>query len=180
MRLCRTSGHDYWLESWSRRGSVSNDTMSIARDLTKERAGEFQTFCSAALCQLDGTPIIVVGCGNPGANSLEPYGLSYNVLMRLAHHRLINNEINTAIDIGVGSRPTRVRVRQQNSAWTLLWSNETQGPDAVRPMHGILLTPAGEELFAVVEKMPNPEYTIAMVRALELEGWEVISSSKES
>ena len=26
-------------------GSVSNDTMSIARDLTKERAGEFQTFC---------------------------------------------------------------------------------------------------------------------------------------
>lgn len=161
-------------------GSVSNDTMSIARDLTKERAGEFQTFCSAALCQLDGTPIIVVGCGNPGANSLEPYGLSYNVLMRLAHHRLINNEMNTAIDIGVGSRPTRVRVRQQNSAWTLLWSNETQGPDAVRPMHGILLTPAGEELFAVVEKTPNPEYTIAMVRALELEGWEVISSSKES
>ena len=44
-------------------GSVSNDTMSIARDLTKERAGEFQTLCSAALCDLDGTPIIVVGCG---------------------------------------------------------------------------------------------------------------------
>ena len=38
-------------------GSVSNDTMSIARDLTKERAGEFQTLCSAALCKLDGTPV---------------------------------------------------------------------------------------------------------------------------
>ena len=54
-------------------GSVSNDTMSIARDLTKERAEEFQTLCSAALCNPDGTPAIVVGCGNPGANSLQPY-----------------------------------------------------------------------------------------------------------
>ena len=48
-------------------GSVSNDTMSIARDLNKERAEEFQTLCSAALCNSDGTPAIVVGCGNPGS-----------------------------------------------------------------------------------------------------------------
>ena len=35
-------------------GSVSNDTMSIAKDLKKERAGEFQTLCSAALCDPTG------------------------------------------------------------------------------------------------------------------------------
>ena len=46
-------------------GSVSNDTMSIARDLTKERAEEFQTLCSATLCYLGGRPICVVGCGSP-------------------------------------------------------------------------------------------------------------------
>ena len=161
-------------------GSVSNDTMSIAKDLTKERAGEFQTFSSAALCRLDGTPIIVVGCGNPGANSLEPYGLSYDVLMRLAHHRLIVNEINAATQIGVGSRVPTIGVRQQNSTWTLRWSGETQGPDAVHSMHGVLFTPAGTELFAVVEKLPNPEYTRAMLRNLELEGWTAISPSKES
>ena len=44
-------------------GSVSNDTMSIARDLNKERAKEFQTLCSAALCHWNGEPLIVVGCG---------------------------------------------------------------------------------------------------------------------
>ena len=161
-------------------GSVSNDTMSIARDLSKERAEEFQTFCSAALCNLDGTPIIVVGCGNPGANSLEPYGLSYDVLMRLAHHRLINNEMNTATNIGIGSRLPKVGVRQQNSAWALRWSDETQGPDAVHLMSGILFTPAGKELFAVVEKTPNPAYTAAMLKALEQGGWTVILPTKES
>ena len=61
-------------------GSVSNDTMSIARDMNKERAEEFQVLCSAALCGKDGTPAIVVGCGNPGSNSLLLYGLSYDVL----------------------------------------------------------------------------------------------------
>ena len=161
-------------------GSVSNDTMSIARDLSKERAEEFQTFCSAALCNLDGTPIIVVGCGNPGANSLEPYGLSYDVLMRLAHQRLINNEMNTATNIGIGSRLPKVGVRQQNSAWALRWSDETQGPDAVHLMSGILFTPAGKELFAVVEKTPNPAYTAAMLKALEQGGWTVILPTKES
>ena len=161
-------------------GSVSNDTMSIARDLSKERAEEFQTFCSAGLCDLDGTPIIVVGCGNPGANSLEPYGLSYDVLMRLAHHRLINNEMNAATNIGMGSRLPQVGVRQQNSAWALRWSDETQGPDAVHRIKGILFTPAGEELFAVVEKTPNPAYTAAMLKALKQGGWTVVLPSKES
>ena len=80
-------------------GSVSNDTMSIASDLNKERAGEFQTLCSAALYSFGGTPMIVVGCGSPGANSLRPYGLSYDVLMRLAHHRLIINDMNSRTEL---------------------------------------------------------------------------------
>ena len=46
-------------------GSVSNDTMSIASDMTKERAEEFQILCSAALCYPDGRPMIIVGCGKP-------------------------------------------------------------------------------------------------------------------
>ena len=85
-------------------GSVSNDTMSIARDLNKERAEEFQTLCSAALCHWDGTPMIVVGCGDPGANSLEPYGLSYDILMRLAHHRLIVNDMTSYTELCRGLR----------------------------------------------------------------------------
>ena len=161
-------------------GSVSNDTMSIARDLVKERAGEFQTLCSAALCDLDGTPLVVVGCGSPGANSLQPYGLSYDVLMRLAHHRLIVNDMTSFMNMAVDPRQPMTAVRQQELTLVLRWSDETKGTDGNRPIKGILFTPAGKELFAVVEKTPNPAYTAAMLKALEQGGWTVILPTKES
>ena len=157
-------------------GSVSNDTMSIARDLNKECAEEFQTLCSAALHDLDGTPTIVLGCGNPGANSLQPYGLSYSVLMRLAHHRLISNDMNSYL----GSIPPVVTVRQQELIWLLRRSDDTKRSDVDRQFRGLLFTPAGKELFAVVQKLPNPAYTAAMLKTLEQEGWTAIPLSNES
>ena len=154
-------------------GSVSNDTMSIARDLNKERAKEFQTLCSAALCSLDGTPLIVVGCGDPGANSLQPYGLTYAVLTRLAHHRLIVNEMSSYLDMARGMSQPLVPVRQQELTWVLRWSSDTNRTSGEHVIKGLLFTPAGEELFAVVEKVPNAEYTAAMLRDLEEGGWQV-------
>ena len=53
-------------------GSVSNDTITVARDMSKERAEEFQILCSAAIDDLTNTPAIVVGCGHPGEDSLRP------------------------------------------------------------------------------------------------------------
>ena len=156
-------------------GSVSNDTMSIARDLNKECAEEFQTLCSAALCYSDGTPMIVVGCGGPGANSLQPYGLSYDVLMRLAHHRLIVSDMNSYIDLSVGSSRAGV-VRQQESTWLLRWPDDTNR----HRIEGILFTPAGKELFAVVQKISSPTYTAAMVKDLEQGGFTVVPLSNES
>ena len=156
-------------------GSVSNDTMSIARDLTKERAEEFQILCSSALHGPDETPTIVVGCGSPGSNSLSSFGLSYDVLMRLAHHRLIVNDMNTYIDLAVDS--SRLMVAQhQKSRWLLRWSGNKE---QVRIM-GILFTPAGKELFAVVEKVPVPAYTEAMLTALKQEGCIMSPLPKES
>ena len=161
-------------------GSVSNDTMSIARDLNKERAGEFQTLCSAALCYSDRTPMIVVGCGSPGGNSLRPYGLSYEVLMRLAHHRLIVNDMNSYRDIAVSLGQPRGPYRQQESAWLLRWTDDTKPNDAAHPINGVLFTPAGKELFAVVQKTPNPAYTAAMLKTLEQDGWTTIPVFGES
>ncbi len=160
-------------------GSVSNDTMSIARDLKKERAEEFQTLCSAAICDSNGTPLIVVGCGNPGANSLQPYGLSYDVLIRLAHHRLIVNEMKSEIDFPAVANQRKILVRQQESAWLLRWG-DTKPNDAAHRIKGILFTLAGEELFAVVQKTPNPAYTAAMLKTLEQDGWTTIPLSRES
>ena len=154
-------------------GSVSNDTMSIARDMTKERAEEFQTLCSAALCDLDGAPFMVVGCGKPGSNSLQPYGLSYDVLMRLAHHRLIINDMESHSEIYMGPEPSVYPVRHHEFAWGLAPSNASRRAEPGHPISGILFTPAGQELFSVVEKVPNPAYTKAMLEDLEKQGWRV-------
>ena len=161
-------------------GSVSNDTMSIARDLNMERAKDFQTICSAALCSLDGTPLVVVGCGNPGANSLQPYGLSYDVLMRLAHHRLIINDMTSYVTLNMGASRPMLPVQQQDHIWLLQRTNGTGQTDASYRISGILFTPAGKELSAVVEKIPDLAYTEAMLKSLQQEGWAVIPLAKAS
>lgn len=154
-------------------GSVSNDTMSIARDMSKERAEEFQILCSSALCKISGSPLLVVGCGRPGNNSLRPYGLSYEVLMRLAHHRLVINEMDSITNIKLGPEPSMYPVRYHEYAWGLAPSDATKRTDPGHPISGILFTPAGEELFRVVEKAPNPDYTGAMLEELKNQGWTV-------
>ena len=155
-------------------GSVSNDTMSIARDMNKERAEEFQILCSAAICNSDGSPALVVGCGALGNNSLAPYGLSYNVLMRLAHHRLIVGDMNTYTTVAVGARDPTVVVRQKESAWLLRLSDHKKQTDEGYRIKGILFTPAGKELFAVVKTISTPAYTAAMLKHFKQEGWEAI------
>ena len=159
-------------------GSVSNDTMSIARDLTKERAEEFQILCSAALSHLNGTPMIAVGCGKPGSNSLQPYGLSFEILARLAHHRLIVSNMDTRRTLTTGRGELVVAVQHQELAWILRRSADGNRTNTTHHIQGILFTPAGKELFAVVEKLPVPEYRAAMLASLEQEGWNVTQLSK--
>ena len=154
-------------------GSVSNDTMSIARDLTKERAEEFQTLCSAALCHFDGRPMVIVGCGNPGTASLRPFGLPYEVLAGLAHHRLIIGDMTTYHELPLGPNQAMVRVQHQELTLILRRSDDEMRNDATHRISGLLFTPAGKELFAVVEKTPVPEYRAAMETSLEEAGWIV-------
>ena len=161
-------------------GTVSNDAMSIARDLNKQRAEEFQVFCSAALCRTDGTPVIVVGCGNPGTNSLESYGLSYAVLIRLAHHRLIVNDMTSHLTIDTELAETGFAALQGEATWMLRRSGDRKKTKKEYQIKGILLTPAGEELFAVVQKISNPAYTEAVLKILGQEGWSVTPSPREA
>ena len=154
-------------------GSVSNDTMSIARDMNKARAEEFRLLCSAALFNWDGSPSIVVGLGNPGRNSLQPYGLSYDVLMRLAHHRLIVNDMNSLRTITGGSLGPIYPVKHQGNSFVLRASPQHSTASSLE-IKGILFTPAGEELAGVVEHIPMPEYTQAMIEDLKKQGWDVL------
>ena len=157
-------------------GSVSNDTMSIARDMTKERAEEFQILCSAALYQLDGTPMVVVGCGRPGHDSLRSYGLSFDILMRLVHHRLIISEMDALLDFGHDLEPM-FTAQHQGQTWILVSKTGTTAENPSRPINGILFTPAGEELSRVVERIPVPGYTKAMLQDLDKQGWLVRHTS---
>ena len=144
-------------------GSVSNDTMTVARDMTKERADEFQTLCSAALYNLAKTARIVVGCGHPGQDSLRPYGLSYEVLMRLAHHRLIINDWTSRLNIGGSPSGISYLADHQGQTLTIASSIDSDSTTTSRSIFGILFTSAGEELSRVVERIPVPEYTQAML-----------------
>ena len=157
-------------------GSVSNDTMSVARDMTKERAEEFQILCSTALYQLDGTPRVVVGCGRPGRDSLRPYGLSFDVLMRLVHHRLIISEMDSVLNVGNNPKPM-FAAQHQGQTWLLVSKTETTAENPYRPINGVLFTPAGEELSRVVERIPVPGYTNAMLEELDKQGWLVTHTS---
>ena len=154
-------------------GSVSNDTMSIARDMNKARAEEFRLLCSAALYDWDGKPSIVVGLDSPGGNSLQPYGLSYDVLIRLAHHRLIVNDMNSYRTITGGSLGPIYPVKHQGKSVVLRPSSQNNTVSSLQ-IKGILFTPAGEELARVVEHIPMPEYTQAMIEDLKKQGWDVL------
>lgn len=154
-------------------GSVSNDTMSIARDMNKARAEEFRLLCSAALYNWDGIPSIVVGLGGPGGNSLQPYGLSYDVLMKLAHHRLIVNDMNSFRTISGSSLGPIYPVKHQGKFFVLRPSPQNDTVSSLQ-IKGILFTPAGEELARVVEHIPMPKYTQAMIEDLKKAGWDVL------
>ena len=160
-------------------GSVSNDTMSIARDMNKARAEEFQLLCSAALYQPDGMPMVVVGCGRPGKDSLRPYGLSFDVLMRLVHHRLIISEMDSRLNLGSNPRPL-FAAHHQGKAWLMVSKTETTADNPYRPINGLLFTPSGEELFRVIERIPVPEYTAAMFDDLDKQGWAVTPVSTDT
>ena len=155
-------------------GSVSSDTMTIARDMTKARAEEFQILCSAAFYRDDGTPFMVFSCGDPGQNSLEDYGLSFVVLMRLVHHRLIVGELNTHITIPNEFLGLSLPLRHGGLGWAIQSSMPPEQSPEGRPINGILFTPAGEELSRVVERIPVPNYTAAMLEYMKEQNWDML------
>ena len=154
-------------------GSVSNDTMSIARDMNKARAEEFQILCSTACYYPNGTPSLVISCGSPGANSLSDFGLSFSVLTRLAHHRLTVGVVDTNITIHNSQLGSGLLLVHQGTQWIIRSSTPPdQSPDG-QTINGILFTPAGDELSRVVERIPTPKYTAAMLQYMGEQHWNM-------
>ena len=142
-------------------GSVSNDTMTVARDMTKARAEEFQILCSTAFYLDDEFPWIVPSLGSAGSNSLLDFGLPFNVLVKLAHHRLIVGELETFIEIPLQSLRDGIHIYHQEKLWIIQANPSAKLNDPYR-LSSVLFTPAGEELFRIVQRVRTPSYTDAM------------------
>ena len=149
-------------------GSVSHDTMSVVRDMTKDVAEEFRTLCSMALCDPYGGPIFVPDQFTPTVVLLKEWGLSLSTPMRLTHHRLtVNGTTTGAGDVhpDMHTYYGEFVVSHEGIRWRI---NRTIGPD-----QGIVFSPAGRELGRVVA--PDSAIRGRMLNAMRgMKDWEVV------
>ena len=162
-------------------GSVSNDTMSVARDMTKEMAEEFQKFCSMALYFVgSGDPILVITLGDlEWADLYRRHGMQHDIFTDLAYYSLIDPTPS------MYSVPSELALRGFNvmwagAPWTMKWLGDDHGwqdKDApIRSIPGIRFTPAGRQLSRVVTRTHLTRDLRADVieRAKQI-GWEMTS-----
>ena len=97
--------------------------------------------------------------------------------MRLAHHRLIVNDMTSYIELRLWTL-----VNQDcwsvnwKLTWLLRWSGEAKQADSNQRIRGILFTPAGKELFRGRAEDPQSQrIPSAMLKALEQEGCTAVT-----
>lgn len=162
-------------------GSVANDTMSVARDMTKDIAEEFQKFCSMALYFVgSGNPILVMTFGNiEWADLYRKHGMDHGIILDLAYYRLIEPAPS------MYSVPTEMAVRGFNvmwagAPWTMKWLGDEHGwPDKdapIRSIPGIRFTPAGRQLSRVVTRTHlTHDHRADVIEHAKQLGWEMTS-----
>ena len=155
-----------------RPGSISIRSLSILRNLDQASAMLFQTLCSCCVTFEPGGENIVdarvpsLG-GNAGSNSLQQFGLGFNVLNVLNEHGLIISEYNSwhdmkpCIGLATGDAVIRLPFRFQGRHWILFPSDSRTIGDEYR-LSGVALSQAGKELSGIVECNPMPAYQEAL------------------
>ena len=162
-------------------GSVSNDTMSVARDMTRDIAEEFQKFCSMALYFVEsGHPILVVTPGGvEWADLYRKHAIHHGIFSDLAYHRLIEPAPS------MYSVPKEMALRGINvmwvgAPWTMKWLADDHGwldKDApIRSIPGIRFTPAGRQLSRVVTRTHlTREHSADVIEYAKRLGWNMTS-----
>src|SRR5258708_1983435 len=102
--------------------------------------------------------------GNAGANTLEPYGLSFPSLNILQEYGLIISDYNSYADYRfavVHENSIQLPVVYQNARWAFV-------PKVAPPVRhefrldGVALSGSGKELLSIVDVEPNEKYTAAL------------------
>ena len=162
-------------------GSVSNDTMSVARDMTKDAAEGFQKVCSMALYFVEsGNPVLVMTLGDTEwADLYRKHGMNHGELSDLAYYRLIEPTPS------MYSIPSEIALRGFNvmwagAPWAMKWIGDDHGwPDKgapIRSIPGIRFTPAGRQVSRVVTRTHlTRELRADVIRHAKEVGWEMTS-----
>ena len=152
----------------ARPGSISRHTHSVVRELTPDVAEIFRTFCSYAMCSMDGKRPLVVATlatstilGERG-DSLKEHGLDYGAFIELAEYRLVSLPLEGSY---------RIPVRQSRTDFSFLLGDELcilgippvmdTSLDSVA-IPGIRFSSAGRDLFPVVERFAPTKYADAL------------------
>ena len=152
-------------------GSTSARTLTILKNLDRKSARLFNTLCSICVSlRLDANVALDARVpsmgGQPGQNSLQKYGLSYDSLNMLNEYGLIIPDYNSyypytipiGITVGVsGQERIRIPFTFQKRFWVLEPMPEFRQADEFR-LSGVMLTQAGRELQSVVAVEPNHQF----------------------
>ena len=152
-------------------GSTSARTLTILKNLDRKSARLFNTLCSICVSLRPDANVALdarvpsMG-GQPGQNSLQKYGLSYDSLNILNEYGLIIPDYNSyypyTISIGItvgvsGQERIRIPFTFQKRFWVLEPMPEFQQADEFR-LSGVMLTQAGRELQSVVAEEPSHQF----------------------
>ena len=152
-------------------GSTSARTLTILKNLDRKSARLFNTLSSICVSlRLDANVALDARVpsmgGQPGQNSLQKYGLSYDSLNMLNEYGLIIPDYNSyypytipiGITVGVsGQERIRIPFTFQKRFWVLEPMPEFRQADEFR-LSGVMLTQAGRELQSVVAVEPNHQF----------------------
>ena len=152
-------------------GSTSARTLTILKNLDRKSVRLFNTLCSICVSlRLDANVALDARVpsmgGQPGQNSLQKYGLSYDSLNMLNEYGLIIPDYNSyypytipiGITVGVsGQERIRIPFTFQKRFWVLEPMPEFRQADEFR-LSGVMLTQAGRELQSVVAVEPNHQF----------------------
>lgn len=171
--------------------SFSIKTVKLLGELDRSAATLFQKFCSACVAlevkSQDGNSILIdarvpsLG-GNAGANSISQYGFSFAQLNILLEYGLIISDFNSynQYDMAVlgKNKNSVIPLAHANERWLLIPQKGFK-LDAEFRVSGVQLSNTGKELYAIVDKSPQPTYTQALVGYFTTQKLQMINMSEQ-
>ena len=160
-------------------GTYSTRTVRILGSLDQNVATLFLRLCSICISQFQDMRVPSLG-GSAGNNALEEYGLNFSALNLLNEHGLVISDYNswreykTTLPVqATGKHTVFLPFGFQGKHWILMPASSGKTGKNLR-IHGVALTRSGMELSRIVEIEPLEEFSKALSRYLEKEGFRKV------